>query len=48
MSLTAVEIDPVMLTVAADWFGFQESDRLKVAIGDAVDVIRQKADTGES
>ncbi|XP_064615984.1 LOW QUALITY PROTEIN: eEF1A lysine and N-terminal methyltransferase-like [Liolophura sinensis] len=47
VSLTAVEIDPVMLTVATDWFGFQESDRLKVAIGDAEDVIKQMADGGE-
>ncbi|XP_070241390.1 eEF1A lysine and N-terminal methyltransferase isoform X2 [Bos mutus] len=35
----AVEIDPSMLEVATQWFGFSQSDRMKVHIADGLDFI---------
>lgn len=35
----AVELDPSMLVVAAQWFGFSPSDRLQVHIADGLDHI---------
>lgn len=35
----AVELDPSMLEVAAQWFGFSPSDRLQVHIADGLDHI---------
>lgn len=35
----AVEIDPSMLEVATQWFGFAQSSRMKVHIADGLDYI---------
>lgn len=40
----AVEIDPCMLEVAARWFGFSQSDRMKVHIADGLDYIARLAE----
>ncbi|VFV34290.1 methyltransferase-like protein [Lynx pardinus] len=37
--IDAVEIDPSMLEVATQWFGFSQSDRMKVHIADGLDYI---------
>lgn len=39
----AVEIDPSMLEVATQWFGFSQSDRMKVHIADGLDYITSLA-----
>ncbi|XP_004626861.1 methyltransferase-like protein 13 [Octodon degus] len=39
----AVEIDPCMLEVATQWFGFSQSDRMKVHIADGLDYITSLA-----
>ncbi|XP_059731445.1 eEF1A lysine and N-terminal methyltransferase isoform X3 [Bos indicus] len=40
----AVEIDPSMLEVATQWFGFSQSDRMKVHIADGLDFITRLAE----
>ncbi|XP_065792851.1 eEF1A lysine and N-terminal methyltransferase isoform X2 [Muntiacus reevesi] len=40
----AVEIDPSMLEVATQWFGFCQSDRMKVHIADGLDFITSLAE----
>ncbi|AEC08579.1 S-adenosyl-L-methionine-dependent methyltransferases superfamily protein [Arabidopsis thaliana] len=39
-SIEAVELDPVMLSVGKDYFGFTQNDRLKVHIADGIKFIR--------
>ncbi|XP_070353371.1 eEF1A lysine and N-terminal methyltransferase isoform X2 [Equus asinus] len=41
--IDAVEIDPSMLEVATRWFGFSQSDRMKVHIADGLDYITSLA-----
>lgn len=41
--IDAVEIDPFMLEVATQWFGFSQSDRMKVHIADGLDYITSLA-----
>ncbi|XP_058396047.1 eEF1A lysine and N-terminal methyltransferase [Diceros bicornis minor] len=41
--IDAVEIDPSMLKVATQWFGFSQSDRMKVHIADGLDYITSLA-----
>ncbi|XP_045838831.1 eEF1A lysine and N-terminal methyltransferase isoform X3 [Meles meles] len=41
--IDAVEIDPCMLEVATQWFGFSQSDRMKVHIADGLDYITSLA-----
>ncbi|KAL0863717.1 hypothetical protein Bca101_042835 [Brassica carinata] len=38
--IEAVELDPVMLSVGKDYFGFTQNDRLKVHIADGIKYIR--------
>lgn len=45
--IDAVEIDPSMLEVATQWFGFSQSDRMKVHIADGLDYIASLAEGGE-
>ncbi|XP_048214276.1 eEF1A lysine and N-terminal methyltransferase isoform X1 [Perognathus longimembris pacificus] len=44
----AVEIDPSMLDVATQWFGFSQSDRMKVHIADGLDYITSLSGAGEA
>lgn len=46
--IDAVEIDPSMLEVATQWFGFSQSDRMKVHIADGLDYIASLAGGGEA
>ncbi|PNJ42721.1 METTL13 isoform 3 [Pongo abelii] len=46
--IDAVEIDPSMLEVATQWFGFSQSDRMKVHIADGLDYITSLAGGGEA
>lgn len=41
--IDAVEIDPSMLEVATQWFGFSQSSRMKVHIADGLDYITSLA-----
>ncbi|XP_066117257.1 eEF1A lysine and N-terminal methyltransferase [Saccopteryx bilineata] len=41
--IEAVEIDPSMLEVATQWFGFSQSDRMKVHVADGLDYITSLA-----
>ena len=41
--IDAVEIDPSMLQVATQWFGFSQSNRMKVHIADGLDYITSLA-----
>ncbi|KAM9111225.1 eEF1A lysine and N-terminal methyltransferase isoform 3-T3 [Megaptera novaeangliae] len=42
--IDAVEIDPSMLQVATQWFGFSQSNRMKVHIADGLDYISSLAE----
>ncbi|KAM7055274.1 eEF1A lysine and N-terminal methyltransferase isoform 2-T2 [Molossus nigricans] len=42
--IEAVEIDPCMLEVATQWFGFSQSDRMKVHIADGLDYVTSLAE----
>lgn len=39
VTIEAVELDPVVLEVAKEWFGFRPDDRLTVTIGDGLERI---------
>nr|XP_014345432.1 PREDICTED: methyltransferase-like protein 13 isoform X2 [Latimeria chalumnae] len=45
-SIDAVEIDPSMLEVATQWFGFTQDERMKVHIADGLDYINSLAENG--
>lgn len=47
VTLTAVELDPSMVEVAKEWFGFVPDSRLKVEVGDGLDYIAKKAEEGK-
>ncbi|XP_006867104.1 PREDICTED: methyltransferase-like protein 13 isoform X1 [Chrysochloris asiatica] len=47
-SIDAVEIDPSMLEVASQWFGFSQSDRMQVHIADGLDYVTSLAQRGEA
>ncbi|XP_073903584.1 eEF1A lysine and N-terminal methyltransferase isoform X3 [Castor canadensis] len=46
--IDAVEIDPSMLKVATQWFGFAQSDRMRVHIADGLDYITSLAGREEA
>lgn len=39
VTVEAVELDPTVLEVATEWFGFRPDDRLTVTIGDGLERI---------
>lgn len=38
-AVEVVELDPVVLEVAKEWFGFRPDDRLTVTLGDGLERI---------
>ncbi|XP_052790204.1 eEF1A lysine and N-terminal methyltransferase-like [Mya arenaria] len=44
--LDVVDIDPEMVTVATEWFGFRPDDQLKVHVDDGLKFIQQEAKKG--
>ena len=42
-----VEIDPVVASLATEWFGFVQDERMKLHIADGVDHIKKLAKDGE-
>ena len=46
MYIEAVEIDPVVASLATEWFGFVQDERMTMRIADGVDHIRKLADKG--
>lgn len=47
VTVEAVELDPVVLEVATEWFGFRPDDRLTVTIGDGLERIGALEREGE-
>ncbi|KAI3459692.1 hypothetical protein Pfo_016355 [Paulownia fortunei] len=45
LKIEVVELDPVVLDVAKEYFGFIEDERLKVHITDGIKFVRKKADS---
>ncbi|KAL7148324.1 hypothetical protein ABFS83_06G170800 [Erythranthe nasuta] len=45
LKIEVVELDPVVLNVASNYFGFTEDERLKVHITDAIKFVREKANS---
>ncbi|XP_061096025.1 eEF1A lysine and N-terminal methyltransferase isoform X2 [Conger conger] len=45
-SVEVVELDPAILEVAQNWFGFQTDDRLKVTLGDGLEHINKLESQG--
>ncbi|KAL7148245.1 hypothetical protein ABFS83_06G165500 [Erythranthe nasuta] len=45
LKIEVVELDPVVLDVASNYFGFTEDERLKVHITDAIKFVREKANS---
>ncbi|KAK4433816.1 eEF1A lysine and N-terminal methyltransferase [Sesamum alatum] len=46
LEIEVVELDPVVLDVARDYFGFREDGHLKVHLTDGIEFVREKADSG--
>lgn len=46
INITAVDIDPSMLTVATNYFGLVPDNRLKVIIDDGVNFLKKTVKTG--
>lgn len=46
INLTAVDIDPSMLTVATDYFGLVQDSRLKVVIDDGIKFLKKSVKNG--
>ena len=42
-----VEIDPVVVDVARQWFHVVEDDRLKITVADALDVVFEHSTKGQ-
>lgn len=47
-NVTAVDIDPAMLSVATDYFGLTQDNRLKVVIDDGVEFLKKAVKMGQS
>ncbi|KAL8051466.1 hypothetical protein ABFX02_06G150100 [Erythranthe guttata] len=45
LKIEVVELDPVVLNVASEYFGFIEDERLKVHISDAIEFVRERANS---
>ena len=46
MRVDAIEIDPVIVEVASEWFDFKPSSSVKVHVKDAMDYVREKKEQG--
>ncbi len=44
LSLDVVELDPEVLSVAEKWFGFRQSERVRVHVSDGVQFVEDAAD----
>ena len=41
-----VDIDPTMVSIATDWFGFSPDDRMRVHVADGIDMIKSESEKG--
>ncbi|CAD6185578.1 unnamed protein product [Caenorhabditis auriculariae] len=48
VSITAVELDPMVAKLANQWFGVKENDRRRTIVDDGMDFIRQSQKRGDS
>ena len=46
MHIEVVELDPEIVRIATQWFGFNPDDRLKVTVADGLDYIATLAEQG--
>lgn len=46
-SVEVVELDPTILELAQNWFGFHSDDRLKVTLGDGLEHINKLEGQGQ-
>lgn len=47
-NITAVDIDPAMLSVATDYFGLTQDNRLKVVIDDGIEFLKKAVKMGQT
>lgn len=47
VSVEVVELDPAVLDVAKEWFGFKPDERLVVTLGDGLERIAALQEEGE-
>lgn len=48
VSLDVVDIDPEVVAIATEWFGFCPDDRLKVHVADGLAFVRKEAEKGKT
>lgn len=46
-NITAVDIDPAMLSVATDYFGLTQDNRLRVVIDDGIEFLKKAVKNGK-
>ena len=46
IALDVVDIDPTMVSIATDWFGFSPDDRMRVHVADGIDMIKSESKKG--
>ena len=39
--MTVVELDGSFVEVAKNWFGFEETDSIRIVVGDGLDYIKE-------
>ncbi|KAG6613770.1 methyltransferase-like protein 13 isoform x1 [Phytophthora cinnamomi] len=47
MDVTACELDPTIVTVAEQYFGFHQDDRMRVVVADALKYVAEQSTTSE-
>lgn len=48
IKITAVDIDPAMLTIATDYFGLVQDDQLEIIIEDGIQYLNKSAKKGKA
>ncbi|KAK7318954.1 hypothetical protein RJT34_03663 [Clitoria ternatea] len=48
LKIEAVELDPVIVDIARDYFSFVDDERLKVHVADGIHFVREMASSGEA
>ena len=43
-----VDIDPSMVTIATEWFGFAPDDRMRAHVADGLEFLKSEAEKGLS
>ena len=48
VDLDVVDIDPSMVTIAIEWFGFSPDDRMRAHVADGIEFLKSEAEKGWS